>query len=32
MTQASADKRASFKNFLNGAALVVYGLPLKSKK
>jgi len=32
LLQASADKRASFKNFLNGAALVVYGLPLKSKK
>ena len=32
LLQASADKRSSFKNFLNGAALVVYGLPLKSKK
>jgi len=32
LMQAAADKRSSFRNLLNGAALVVYGLPLKAKR
>ena len=32
LLQAAADTRQHFDHFLNGAALVVYGLPLKAKK
>lgn len=32
LMQAAANKRRSFRNVLNGSALVVYGLPLKAKK
>jgi separase len=32
LLQACADKRSSFKQVLNGAALVVYGLPLRSQR
>ena len=32
LMQAAADKRNSFRNLLNGSALVVYGLPLKAKR
>jgi len=32
LMQAAADKRSSFRNLLNGSALVVYGLPLKAKR
>jgi len=32
LLQAVADKRENFQHFINGAALVVYGLPLKAKR
>ena len=32
LLQAVADKRDAFEHFINGAAVVVYGLPLKAKR